>query len=468
MKIWKIQAIAFFALCIYVSLSSCNRSSSVEMLELVPDNVTAVKEVNLEQLLRQLGSPAVDADGNFTAEAERLIDFFVEPDYRAAFTALYGVDNGADFSRVVSFTTGNGINVVALPVVNRGALVSGLEHGFTPVDSADVNAVESCFAVDGRLVVVDNDVCWIIDDLRTLREVSADREKGHFGTLIGVREFLDGYSPAKLAVNCGSSSLSFLGDRSKWLCVDISVGEVSVSAQGVVMNRDGELDSIGRNFDVIDTDFLRYTPQDAAVVLAFGRFDGNVRGLSMLMGRFAPVYLPQADGTTSLYALPASGSAAAVADGVAGAWNVETMVHLPQSSLDEGLKQYRERAGGTARRLGDQWTYSEGGNSHYFGAFDGSLVFATNREISSTYNNSFTEDFEGKRAAMRIDIPAGSVLASAWGLSSGVSFNIALDATRVNARVTFNGTGASPLSALLSLPQLPDLRAKFHADTGRM
>ena len=89
---------------------------------------------------------------------------------------------------------------------------------------------------------------------------------------------------ARLAVNCGRSSLSSLGGSDKWLCAGLDVSAASVSAEAVVMNRDGKLDSIGRNFREIDIDFLRYTPQDAAVVLAYGKFSGNERGAVDVVG----------------------------------------------------------------------------------------------------------------------------------------------------------------------------------------
>ena len=74
----------------------------------------------------------------------------------------------------------------------------------------------------------------------------------------------------------------------------------------------------------------------------------------------------------------------------------------------------------------------------------------------------------GKRAAMIIDIPYGSVLSRAWGCSPMVSvFKIGVEEMKVKARITFSGTTDTPLAALLRLPQLPDFKARFHAYTGR-
>ncbi|MDE6529017.1 MAG: hypothetical protein K2L78_08230, partial [Muribaculaceae bacterium] len=318
----------------------------------------------------------------------------------------------------------------------------------------------------GMALVMDRSRCWMAAKYEDIKEALEHAGKSRFGTMAGVQEFLSAPRAAKLAVNCGRSSLSFLGGESRWLCVGFDVTEASVSAEAVVMDRDGRLDSIGRNFQEIDTDFLRYTPNDAAVVLAFGKFKGNVKGLGMLLGRFAPVYLSQADGTTSLYALPAGG-VAAVADASPGSWNVETMVHVPEDLLPVGISQYKERAKGKARKVGDQWTYREGDDSCYFGAFDGCLVFSTNREISSDYNNAFADSFTGRRAAMVVDVAAGSVLAKAWGLPFGLSFRLGVDAMKVKARITFNGSDENALCSLLQLPQLPDFKERFRMNTAR-
>jgi len=104
-------------------------------------------------------------------------------------------------------------------------------------------------------------------------------------------------------------------------------------------------------------------------VLAFGKFKGNVRGLSMLLGRFAPIYLAQADGTTSLCAMPVSGNPSAVREQTPGSWAVETMVHVPQDQIAIGIEQYKDRAGGKVEKVADnQWEYFTDTDNYYFGA----------------------------------------------------------------------------------------------------
>lgn len=449
-------------------LSGCGTRSVEPLIEGVPDDAVAVKVVDLASLLKEAGCEVAVSDGITSPCASMVVSLVAEPDFRDIFTGILSTGKCADLSKVIMFTTSAGHEILTFRLRDEEAFcrIMGCKPEKAVIGEGKNKRDFRRAEVGGMALVMDNGRCWVASRFDDIKGALEGAYRSHFGELEGVREFLDAPGAARLAVNCGRSSLSFLGGGSRWLCIGFNVTEASVSAGAVVMDRDGKLDSIGKRFGEIDTDFLRYTPNDAAVVLAFGKYDGNVRGLSMLFGRFAPVYLSQADGTTSLYAVPAGG-VEAVASAAPGSWNVETMVHVPEDVMREGLRQYKERAGGKARDIGNQWTYSEGDNNYYFGAFDGCLVFSSNREISSAYTNSFNEDFSGRRAAMIVDVASGSVLAKAWRLPFGLSFRLGVDDTRVKARITFNGSHENALRSLLKLPQLPDLKERFRANTAR-
>ena len=178
-------------------------------------------------------------------------------------------------------------------------------------------------------------------------------------SVAGVEEFMAGGGLMRMVVNCGRSPLSYLGGVSRWLCVAAEVSESSVIAEMKVIDDSGAPDSIGANFAEIDTDFLRFVPADAAVIVAFGKFDGNVRALSMLLGRFMPVYMRGSDGTTALFAVPEA-DVRAVAGHSPGAWHVETVTHVPAEMVDSCLGLYRETAGAIVAKLdGHQFSFSQ-------------------------------------------------------------------------------------------------------------
>lgn len=458
--VWLIPAIANVML-----LVGCGSADDGDLLSRVPDDVVVVKRANLDLLLREAGcGQAFDTRGNLRDNAYKVVSLAVTPDFRDALTALLKTDDCVALNHLVTFTASEGYEVVVMPLLNRDRAVAA-------IDAAARGKLKSVEGYDyARVgdvtVAVDRHFCWIAPDLKMVRECVAKASHSHFGSLIGVCEFVNGDNAMNIAVNCGNSMLSFFGDGSRWLGVSVKISNASVTAEGVVIDRDGMRYPLGADFEEIDTDFLRYTPNDAAVVLAFGKFSGNIRALGFLLGRFAPIYLDEADGTTSLYAV-AAGSAKAVAEKTPGAWNVETMVHVPQDVLVSGIEQYKSGAGETLEEVGDQWTYRSGDENYFFGAFDGCLVFSTNREISSQYNNGFTEDFSGKRAAMVVTVPAGGVLAEAWGLSCGFNLKIAVEESRWKARISFNGSDMNAFESLLSLPQIEDYYARFEAVTGK-
>lgn len=451
-----------------LSLSGCAGAGQIRsIMDCVPADAVSVKTVDLNLLFREAGVPTPVRGGELLEDASRVLSLVAEPDFHEVLTLVLASPGAVDVSKVVGFTSSSGRDVLVMPVMDEGLVSRIIEEA---PGEGDVNQTDGLTfrIINGTTLATDGrGLCFIAQDIMTISSTLADAHCYHFGEFDGVRQFLSRKAAANIVINCGNSPLSYLGGTARWLCVSFNVTRQSVSATGVVMNRDGVLDPIGENFEEIDTDFLRYTPPDASVVIAFGKFSGNDRGLGMLLGRFAPMYLPQADGTTSLYALPASGTPEAVAMQHPGSWNVETMVHLPEDLIEVGLGQYVSRAKGEVSPVGpDQWMYSSDGDEYFFGAFDGSLVFSTNREISSAYNNSFTDDFLGKRAAMVVDIPSGGVLAHAWRLPYGLTLKIGLEAMSFNARVSFNGTGMTALRALLHLPQLPDLFSRYNNMVG--
>lgn len=451
-----------------VMLQSCTKGQErlEPLVKLVPDNAVVVRSVNLSRLMTEAGCPTPVRGGELLPDAAKVLSLVAEPDYRDALIALLASGNGVDVTRMIYYTTSEGRDVILFHVIDDGSLNKALESVSETGKMEESDGISFC-NIGGVVAVVDGGVCFIGPDLVTVLSSTAMARNNHFGTFIGIHEFLERPFAANLAINCGNSMLGYIGGKNKWLCVSFNVTRQSVSVVGEVMDRDGKTDSIGGNFEEINTDFLRYTPERSSVVLAFGKFKGNVRGLSMLLGRFAPLYLSQADGTTSLCAMPVSGNPSAVREQTPGSWAVETMVHVPEDQIAIGIEQYKARAGERVEKVGDnQWEYFTDTDNYYFGTYDGCLMFSSNREISGEYNNGFNDDFLGKRAVMVVDIPNESVLAKAWGLPYGLVFKVSVEAMEWNARISFNGTGMPAFKALLNMPQLPDLHARYHRMAG--
>lgn len=460
---------AVFIACLMAMIGSgCSGRRGGDPLEQVPATAVVVEEVNLADMLREAGISRPLNGDSLSVEAVEVLNLVAPSSLVKQMMHLMPCSDGFDLSRMVCFTSANGADILIIPLADNDIVEQYLEEESGGLDEADGLLFAS--RSDAVVALSDDGFCWVGPDLMSVIEARSAASHGNFVEIKGVTDFLRSDDVFNLAVNCGNSSLSYLGGINRWLCIGMKITPQSVSLSGKIVSREGIPDSIGANFEVIDTDFLRYTPERAPVVLAFGKFSGNVRGLSMLLDRFAPIYLDEADGTTALYAQPVSGSVEAVRNQTSGSWNVATMVHLPDTCLEAAIKRYKETAPTTLTNLdeGDvQWTYAVEENEYYFGDFHGNLVLSLNREIAPEFSgNTYIDDFEGLRAALIIDVPAGGVLAQAWNLPYGFTFKVKVDAVGWKTRITFNGTSMPAFRTLLDMPQLRDFNTKARSMAG--
>lgn len=459
----------FAFIIIVVSVCGCTRMSRTSVFDCVPSDVVSVKAVDFERMICAAGievpADCVMSDSLYM----RVAGLSVPPAVRDAFMSVVGTAfDDIDLKHVISFTSASGADVLAVGVTDEDALIGALSR-MACVGSDGVHHEDgfACVSLHGCMVALRDGVCFMSSSINAVNDALAVASSSPVASLPGVFDFLNDDGVVRLAVNCGRSPMSYLGGVARWLCVETDVTGESVRLDAKVIDSNGAIDSIGANFAEIDTSFLRFVPEDASVTVAFGRFDGNVRALSMLLGRFTPVYMRVADGTTALFAMPV-GDAEAVAADAPGAWDVATITRVPSSVVDSCLHQYEESAGAQVYKIGDSLsTYSDNGNERcYFGAYGNDVVFAVNRPISPDYVNSGGDDFQGRRLVMNVNIPQGSVLQRAWRLDSGLTFNVSLYACRLTACISFDNDSGRPLADLLRLPMFYDAHERFKAHAG--
>lgn len=443
--------------------------SRTSVFDYVPSDAVSVKVVDFERMMCAAGIDVpvdcVPSDSLY----RRVAELSVPGPVRDAFMSVVGVAfDDIDLKHVVSFTTASGADVLAMAVTDEDALIGGLSRMKDNASEGlhhdeDFASMSLC----GSMVALRDGMCFMSSSLNSVKDALASASSSPLSTLPGVHNFLQDDGVVRLAVNCGRSPMNYLGGVSHWLCVDTDVTGASVCFDAKIINCDGAVDSIGANFSEIDSSFLRFVPGDASVMVAFGRFGGNVRALSMLLGRFTPVYMRVADGTTALFAVP-SGDAKAVAADAPGAWNVATITQVPASAVDSCLHQYEASAGVQVHKIGDSlFTYPENGKERcYFGAYGNDVVFSVNSPISPDFVNTRQDMFDGRRLVMNIDVPDGSMLQQAWNLEYGVAFNVSLYATRLTVRINFDGGSGRPLADLLRMPMFYDSLERFQEYAG--
>ena len=452
--------------CALLFASCAGKNDEETLLSEVPITAVSVRTVNVEQLLREAGTPTPVKNGKVLPMADKLFDLISDNDQvKLAVEALAQIHEGVDLTCMMSFTTSAGSDLALFRMLSPDAV-----HESLPVllkkQWGESDAFEYIELSKECVVALEDNNVWIAPDLISVETSMREAHETPITLMKGVNDFMSETHAGALTVNCGNSMIAFLGGRSKWLCVAFDVAKRSVNAEVSLIDSDGSHEPLGNNFTDIDPEFLTYTPANAAVVLAFGKFNGNVAGLSLLLGQFAPIYLEQTNGTTSLYALPASSNPEALGNHVPGSWNVQTMVHVPDSLIPQAIAQYRETAGKGVTDLGNQWTYARNNATYYYGVFNDNIVFSANREILHGYDNDFLPEFEGRKLAMIIDVAPHTPLATAWNLPEGIDFRVSLRESTMQARLSFPGSPSAAFPGFLSLPLLPDLHAHFKSVVG--
>ena len=96
----------------------------------------------------------------------------------------------------------------------------------------------------------------------------------------------------------------------------------------------------------------------------------------------------------------------------------------------------------------DAWMLPDG-TVIYAGNVDGCLA-VSNLGFKPVGDNSMTDIFLSQRAAMAVNIPAGSEVVKAFGMPWGFNCSMQVGESDLNVRFSLNGSSQSVLQALLA------------------
>lgn len=462
-------------LCAVLMMAGACSKVETSLLDTVPKSAPVVAVIDADLLLKRAGCQINGGTVQLSPQLQKLVDTPAESSSVVASTLRMLVDlyGAVDLSEVVFVGIDPGQNsndtFLTFMVSDRGAVVAKMESlgvKNTGSDGVDV------YAGDEWTVAMRDSQGWLIpagtDSDKARSYFTAPDRKESIGAQSGIVDFLNTDNAVNLAV-LASGLQGNKDDEGRRACIGVKVEESVIGMRMQLVSPDGAVSDFASDYQEIDTDFLRYVPGSyigAAAVGFTSSFDWSALGTlaAMVGGRDAAMItqmampmLSKIDGTLAVAAGPAGG-APAIADINLKTWNFLLMAHMQQADVDATLSQIEAMApqlGATQVKLEDgganvsAWRLPDG-TELYAGNVDGYLALS-NREFNPDSENSMTEIFESMRAALAVNIPAGSEVVKAFNLPFGFNASVQCQKSSLHVRFSLNGTDRSVLQALLEL-----------------
>lgn len=460
----KPTAFAVFVTLLTVSglLTGCGKTER-SLIETVPADAKMVMTVNLDKILKNAGCRF--NDGNITLSGD-LMAIRNTLDNRAGEMAdmLMATAPAIDITKIIAFITSDNDAIVTFAITNHELFNDVIMSTSPNHDELDGMTV---YEFKDHVVVNGGSQGWMAEDIEDVTEALEESAKNHFGIYSGIINFIDKpENSLSVAINTptvisGNKNKGGKNDNN-WTCATTALSDNLLGIEIATMDADGRRSEFNPYISVLDTDFLRYIPNNTQAAMAIGQIkdiDGLYRIISPILPRdlreqaasILP-YIKAVDGTSAIAVNPAAG-AGYLADISPETWDFTVMAHMPQSSIESLsslISMYASASGIRTTTDGQQSTISLNGININYGNFDGYFMAST-RDISSDNNNSFTQAFSGKLAAAVIDIPYNSETMKAFGLPYGIYLTTSVEDTAIKIKFRFNGAGEPVLSTIASI-----------------
>lgn len=453
---WALSLITAMAI---ISVTSCKETER-GLLDTVPDSAQAITTLNLDKVLKNAGCQVKDGKYELTPELTELLgnsdaESFLE--WLGTFSKL------VDINHVVIYMIDQQNGVGTVSITDEAGLEKALvDYGAEKVDSRNGYDI---YETSNKMVFLMKDgQGWFARKADDVIKSVKEAEKNPIAALVGVKEFLLNDNPLNFAYR-------YNGISYRWMCGSVKFSDNVMGMTLKGMDDDGKLLDFGEMLQPVNTDFLRYTTSTTQLAAAFSVPGGipwesvkaivmSQRNISMAQkGMLEMIFeqLKKIDGTVALCAAPAGGSQALSRFNLSS-WDLLLMAHMKQEEVNANVEQLV----GLARQFRLE-VENEDGVYHtnlssldaslgdvYFGNIDGYFAVST-RQFDSNANNQLAPVFEGKNAAIALDIPYGSETMKAFGLPYGFSVTLQVEDNAIEVRSRFNGTNGSFLSSLIGL-----------------
>lgn len=432
---------ALSAILLWIAMAGCGRGQK-DILSTIPATSKMVACVDIDRLVSQGGLSGSDA--LLAAEYSGLLDKMTD----GLSTALLALDDAVDTRCVLLCMTETGTEFCTFGL--QGTPIAD-KFDTDPTTSGAFKAWE---IAQGTTLVVRDSQGWLlpfapVKALDTVSDICKIAATASLSELDGVAQALDDSQWAVRAVLRGYGLPS--GSRTDhWLTVTANADRSEIAGQSTLITPDGQVVSL-TDLQNIDTDFLRYVPADMAFVGAIGltpNFDWKqlapvasmIGAESRAMFEMAAPLLSKIEGTAAVAIGPRD--SAAWQDPLGPGWDFLVMAHMPQREIDqtiESLSSLAELYTGSSLRAGRNGlaTLNIMGRTINIGNVDGNLAIST-LPLTGRAENSLTETFAQRRAAVAIDIPSGiDAPTLPHGTDQGLSLRLSTDNDCTSFRLSF-------------------------------
>lgn len=452
-------SLSLLAALLLVAVTGC-KDSERELLDTVPDSAQSIITMNLGRIMKSAGCQVKDGKYELTPD---LADALGSSDAEAFVEWLGTFSHVIDIDHVVVYMLDGRNGVATVSVTDETGLQKALaDYEIKKIDTR--KGYDLYEAPNGIVLLLKDGQAWLARKADDVIKSVKEAEKNPVAGIIGVKEFLLTDAPLNFA--CRYNGISY-----QWMCGTVKLSDELIGLTLKGMDNDGKYLDFSSMLKPVNTDFLRYTPSNTQLAAAFSVPAGipwdSVKAIVMAQARLSMAQkgvlemlfeqLKKIDGTVALCAAPAAGSQALTTFNLAS-WDLLFMAHMAQDEVNSNVNNLVGMAGQFGLRVEEQdgvyhadlSSLDQSLGEIYLGNIDGYFAVST-RPFDSNMNNSLTQTFEGKNAAIAVDVPYGSETMKAFGLPYGFSVTLQVEDDAIEMRGRFNGTSGSFLSSLISL-----------------
>jgi len=440
-----------------LNLSSCGGESPADPLEAVPDGARTIAVMNLEKISMANGANnLVTPPDGLSHQAEEAMGLFIPADIMRPLAAVIssGYPSGVETTQTVVFTASNGYTGLILKVTDRNKIAGGTLSEFreASMDFGDYDI----YTVGRRIIALADHLCIIAPDMATIKTIGSKTTSTPISHIESIRQFLIS-SDNDINIVRRASDLFGKQMNDLWLCGSLRFTDHSIIARISTMSHDGQPDRIGNRIaEEIDPAIAGFIPQGSSIVIASGKPSESPRLLNLerMIGKYLPGDISlSTEGTTAWYARPA-GSLNDDNLMSPDVWNLANIIQMPAKDGDRAVSDMLAKTNGKARLDPDSQchTITQEDATLTFGYINGFFVRGMNGPVSYGNSNTFASDFQAARLAAVIDIPLGSALQKATGLSCGATLSLKATDEIIKVNLTFHGSQLPVLTTISELP----------------